>query len=68
MLNLVLENVYHATVDTIFALQSIIQKTLKSKKKMYCCFVDYKKAFELVDRSKLWSKLIKKCIRGKPLI
>ena len=37
------------TADAICALQTIISRTLKNKKKLYCCFVDYKKAFDLID-------------------
>ena len=32
-----------------------------------CCFVDYKKAFDSVDHSKLWKQLIKYGINGKLL-
>lgn len=47
-----------STIDAIFVLQTMINKTLKSKKRLYCCFIDYKKAFDLIDRSILWTKLI----------
>ena len=32
---------------------------------MYCAFVDYKKAFDLIDRSSLWLKLITVGVNGK---
>ena len=35
------------------------------KKKLYCAFIDYQKAFDLVDRSCLWSKLLARNIKGK---
>lgn len=55
-----------STVDAIFALQYIISKPLSTKKKrLYCCFVDFRKAFDFVDRVSLWYKLIKLGIRGK---
>ncbi|KAK3089979.1 hypothetical protein FSP39_008169 [Pinctada imbricata] len=57
----------HSTVDAIFVLQSLINRTLKKKGRLYCCFVDYKKAFDYVNRSSLWDKLIKLGIRGKML-
>ena len=55
------------TTDAIFVLQSLINRTLKNRKRLYCCFIDYKKAFDLIDRSKLWTKLVKHGIDGKML-
>ena len=43
---------------------SLVRRTLKRKKKLYCCFIDYQKAFDFIDRSSLWSKLIKQGITG----
>ena len=48
----------NSTVDCIFTFYSIIAKTLGSKEKLYCVFIDYEKAFDKVDRSFLWQKLI----------
>lgn len=53
------------TVDAIFSLQSIIEKHLSNNKKLYCCFVDYRKAFDSVNRNFLFKKLIKLGVRGK---
>ena len=47
-----------STIDCIFTLYSIITKTLHSGDKLYCVFVDYKKAFDRIDRTLLWQKLI----------
>ena len=55
-----------STIDAIFALQTLVNKTLK-RKFLYCCFIDYSKAFDLVDRSSLWCKLIKQGLQGKML-
>ena len=55
------------TSEAIFALHSIIHKTLSCKRRLYCCFIDYKKAFDSVDRNLLWYKLSKCGIRGKLL-
>ena len=38
---------------------------LKNKKRLYCAFVDYKKAFDFINRSSLWYKLIQQGIQGK---
>ena len=56
------------TVDAIFVLQSLINKYLRKKGgRLYCCFIDYRKAFDFVNRSKLWIKLTKTGIQGKML-
>ena len=34
-------------------------------KRIYCAFIDYKKAFDFVDRSSLWSKMLSTGINGK---
>ena len=45
--------------------ESLINRTLQKKNKLFCCFVDYQKAFDFIDRSNLWTKLIKQGITGK---
>ena len=37
----------------------IIEKTSKFQKNIYFCFIDYAKAFDYVDHSKLW-KILKR--------
>ena len=54
-----------STIDAIFVLQTLINKTLKHRKRLYCAFIDYKKAFDFVNRNILWYKLIKAGVRGK---
>jgi hypothetical protein len=56
----------YSTMDHIFVLHSIIDLYLHQKRKrIYCAFIDYKKAFDLIDRASLWSKLISNNINGK---
>ena len=55
------------TTDAIFALQSVISRTLSCNKKLFCCFVDYEKAFDNVNRSKLFFKLSRLGVTGKLL-
>lgn len=55
----------YCTVDAIFALQSLVSEFLANKKKLYCCFVDYQKAFDSVNHVKLWRRLIKMGVTGK---
>ena len=42
-----------STTDCIFILHNMIKCTLDKKKKLYCTFVDFKAAFDLVTRDKL---------------
>ena len=50
-----------STVDCIFVLISIISKVINDStgnKRLYCAFIDYEKAFDMVDRCPLWYKLV----------
>ena len=55
------------TTDAIFALHSLISNTLRKGKQLYCCFIDYIKAFDSVSHFKLWNKLARCGITGKLL-
>ena len=56
-----------STVDNIFVLHSIISKYLRAHKKLYVGFVDFKKAFDTVNRNILWNILRKNGVSGKIL-
>ena len=58
----------YSTTDQIFNLYALmdILKT-KKKKKLFCAFVDFRKAFDSVWRSGLWRKLLDSGIDGKLL-
>ena len=44
-----------STIDCIFVLNCIIDKVVNNEKgKLYCCSVDFKKAFDLVYRNGIW--------------
>ena len=48
-----------STVDCIYILHSIINKViLAENRKLYCSFIDFRKAFDLVYRNGIWYKLI----------
>ncbi|KAL7737292.1 hypothetical protein ACLKA6_012913 [Drosophila palustris] len=47
----------YSTVDSIFALTAIANHHLAQKKKMYAFFVDFKAAFDTIDRNSLYLKL-----------
>ncbi len=51
---------------TMFVLKSLINKYIKSQMfKWYCCFVDFRKAFDLVPREYLLLKLLRLGTGGK---
>ena len=55
-----------STTDAVFILQSIINKSIKcDKKKLYCAFIDFRKAFDLVYRNGIWVKLINYGVSSK---
>ena len=57
----------YSTIDHIFTLNAIIDFYLKERKKLFCAFIDYRKAFDFVDRTSLWMKLISTGINGNLL-
>ena len=56
-----------STVDAIYTLHSLIQNMLNNNKRLYCAFVDLKKAFDSVYHNALWLKLYKLGINGNLL-
>jgi len=56
-----------STVDNVFILQSLINHCFNQNKKLFCAFVDFKKAFDFVVRDILWFKLIQYGVRGNIL-
>ena len=57
----------YSTLDHIFLLKCVIDLFKWRKKKLFCLFIDYKKAFDLVCRDGLWFKLVKEKVNGKIL-
>ena len=51
------------TRDQIVNIHCIIEKARELQKNIYICFIDYTKAFDCVDHSKLW-KILK--VMGTP--
>ena len=52
-------------MDNIFVLYALIDLYFSFGKKLYCTFVDFKKAFDTVWRTGLWRKLQNCEIKGK---
>ncbi len=57
----------NARTTDIFILNSLIQCQKLKKKPLYVCFVNFTKAFDHINRSALYYKLIKRGIKGKLL-
>ena len=60
------------TTDNIFILRSLIDKQKQSRQKgkagkLYCCFVDFRKAFDTVPRAELWQMLEEPGVHGRIL-
>ena len=56
---------HYSTADHIFSLKMLIVFYLYKKKRLYCAFIDYSKAFDSVNRVALWRKLLSNNIDGK---
>ena len=51
----------YSTIDNIFCLQSLVQKYITKKSgRFYILFVDFAKAYDSVNRSKLWEIMVQK--------
>ena len=55
----------YSTSDNLFLIKSLIDILQSQKKKLYCCFIGFKQAFDNVWRVGLWHKLIQDSVRGK---
>ena len=56
-----------STTDAVFVLHAFVQKVLTEKGRLFCAFIDLKKAFDSVPLNNLWFKLIKSGVTGKVL-
>ena len=57
----------YSTMDHAFVLNELINLYLHKKSRLYCCFIDYAKAFDKIIRTALWGKVIANGINGKLL-
>ena len=56
-----------STMDQIFALQQIFEKSWECAKEVNACFVDLEKAYDRIFRDKLWAVLLQYGISGQLL-
>ena len=55
----------YSTSSHIFVVHALIELMKSRKRKLFCCFIDFSKAFDSVWRAGLWQKLLKSGIDGK---
>ena len=55
----------YSTTDHVYVLYSVIEMYLSVRKRVYCAFIDYKKAFDTIQRELLWQKLLSSGIHCK---
>ena len=55
----------YSTCDHIFSFHILSELFKGTKKKLYCAFIDFEKAFDSVWRIGLWNKLLRSNIDGK---
>jgi hypothetical protein len=55
---------YHTT-DQFFILRTLIEQSKAKKKPLYCCFVDFKKAFNIMSCEVLWQMLADLGVEGR---
>ena len=53
------------TADCLFILHGLIEILFSKRKKLYCAFIDYEKAFDYLDRAALFTKLTKLGVSSK---
>ena len=53
------------TTDNLFILQSLIERQLSLGQNLIICFIDFSRAFDLMDRNILFYKLIKSGLHGR---
>ena len=56
------------TTDCLFIINALIELLFAKGLKLYCCFIDYQKAYDYLDRAALWSKLLKAGLSSKTIM
>ncbi len=55
----------YCTIDQLFILRTLIEQSKAKKKPLYCYFVDFKKAFDIVPHEVLWQVLASLGVEGR---
>ena len=50
---------YHSTMEHLVTFRIIAEEFRNTKTNLFCCFVDFRKAFDMVPRKNLWNRLEK---------
>jgi hypothetical protein len=53
------------TTNNLYILRTLIEQNAHKRKKMYCCFVNFHKAFDTMPQDLLWQVLAKMGIVGR---
>jgi hypothetical protein len=48
---------YHSIVDHLVTFRIIAEEFHNTKTNLFCCFVDFRKSFDMVPRKNLWNRL-----------
>jgi hypothetical protein len=48
---------YNSTMNHLFTFRIIAEEFHNTKTNIFCCFVDFRKAFDMVLRKNLWNRL-----------
>ena len=54
-----------STSDCLFILHGLVEILVARGKKLYCCFIDYEKAYDYIDRAALFYKLLNTSVSSK---
>lgn len=57
----------YRTTENCFVLRALIERARAKGVKLYCCAVDFEKAFDTVDRQQLWAALRRAGVGGSML-
>jgi hypothetical protein len=49
---------HHSTIEQVLILQTILQHTIRTKQTLGLAFIDLKRAYDSIDREKLWKVMV----------
>ena len=54
-----------STVDNLYVMNIIVDRQFQREGRLYVCFIDFKKAFDCIERKLLWKKLYNLSVSAK---